>query len=134
MDSSMLFSLQTGNTCNAPADVLMASAFTVTLPLAGITIASTPAHSQVRAIAPEITDIGYAVQKYDERILSLFINERNNIFQTLISNSRNKGNHSLMILPGQAVKTFGRYTLYRNIASFQHLEQFTGKVLPATRA
>jgi len=32
-----------------------------------------------------------------------------------------------MILPGQAVKTFGRYTLYRNIASFQHLEQFTGK-------
>ena len=38
---------------NVSVEVLIASAFTVTLPLEGITIASTPAHSQVRAIAPK---------------------------------------------------------------------------------
>ena len=48
-----LLSLQTGNVCNAPAEVLTASALTLAPPLTGITIASTPPHSQVRAMAPK---------------------------------------------------------------------------------
>ena len=47
-------SRQTGKVWSAPAEVLIASAFTVTLCVAGMITASTPAHSQVRAIAPKL--------------------------------------------------------------------------------
>ena len=40
--------------CNAPAEVLMASAETKALPFEGTRIASTPIHAAVRAIPPKL--------------------------------------------------------------------------------
>ena len=48
------FSRQTGILSNAPAEVFMASALIEALFFSGITMACTPAHSQVRAMAPKL--------------------------------------------------------------------------------
>src|SRR5512140_3427183 len=49
----ILFSLQTGNVCRAPAEVLIASAVILADPFSGIIIAWAPRHSAVRTIAPK---------------------------------------------------------------------------------
>ena len=49
-----LASRQTGIESNAPADVFTASALMAAPPFVGITMASTPAHSHVLAIAPKL--------------------------------------------------------------------------------
>ena len=49
----MLFSLQTGNECNAPADVFTASAVILADPFSGIIMPCAQRHSAVRTIAPK---------------------------------------------------------------------------------
>src|SRR5450756_1026090 len=50
MVRTILFSLQTGNECNAPADVLTASAVIRAEPFSGIITACAPRHSAVQTI------------------------------------------------------------------------------------
>ena len=70
----------------------------------------------------EITHVRNPIQQYDERIFSLLIHKRNDIFQALVGNRRHKSDHPLMILSSQTIQAFSRNTLYRYLTASQYLK------------
>src|SRR5574344_1223131 len=76
----------------------------------------------------EIADIGNSIKHYDEWCLTVFVEGRNNRAEPLIGHSRDEGNYALMILTGDAIDSFYRYTLNYYETPFQRLEQLFGKV------
>ena len=76
----------------------------------------------------EVTHIGQTIQHDEQWILAFFEKERNQIFCLLVSNGRNISHYTLVVLTGNSVDAFYRYTLYRNQCSLQYGKQFFGKV------